>query len=163
MGGKDVSPVSIRIESRLHAGDFRNPRSLQTQVEAWFAGEAYRGSGPSRGRTPVHVAGGRVVLAKGGVVPPEPEMPRVVSHRLPTRFAGTVRSGTGVPGQPFSQRLNDNAPATPSDRQNHRGAQTALAGQSERFGAGSGPTKRALLISNVGVPQRESPMARRRP
>jgi hypothetical protein len=99
-----------------------------------------------------------VVLAQSGVVSSsEPGMRQPVEHdTFPPVSLERLSQGQGCRDSPFPRNLNGNAPATPSaDRQNYRGAQTALAGQSERFDTGSGPTKRALLISNVGVPHRE--------
>jgi len=144
-GQPDSQQVQLQRRNMVH----RRSLSKQSAIQ--------RGDVRPRSQQPA-------VLAKGGVIPQNPEMPQLVRACRFRSLLGRPRVKDRGPGTALSQRdLNNHAPATPSDRQNHRGAQTALAGQSERFGSMPGPTRRALLISNVGVPHRERDLVRHHP
>jgi len=102
-------------------GSAENPRAACMRGTSGFpgagrptrkSGSRENGGAPSRTReAPADAAKGRVARqgTKGGVVSSvlaESEMSREwLTMAFPTRFAGTLESGTGVPGQPFPRYL----------------------------------------------------------
>lgn len=119
-------PVSQQAEPNGHRvfqlfGSAENPRAACMRGTSGFpgagrparkSGSRENGGAPSRTReAPADAAKGRVARqgTKGGVVSSvlaESEMSREwLTMAFPTRFAGTLESGTGVPGQPFPRYL----------------------------------------------------------